>query len=122
MLGLTSQKIPMMQRVLRLFTVKGNCSIILDDIQTITVEMTEMSNSADFWRGGVVVTLFSFSIISRAGKVTFKMYFTSDYKISNVFCVLCIDVCFLCIFNNINFPLHFYEQQKYFMSFKSTNQ
>ncbi len=85
MLGLTSQKIPMMQRVLQLFTVKGICSIILGDIQKITVEMTEMSNSADFWRVGLVVTLFSFSIISRAGKVTFKMYFTTDYKISYVF-------------------------------------
>ncbi len=83
MLGLTSQKIPMMQMVLQLFTVKGICSIIL--INRKYVEMTEMSNSADFWRVGLVVTLFSFSIISRAGKVTFNMYFTTDYKISYVF-------------------------------------
>ncbi len=32
MWGLTSQKIPMMQRVLQLFTVKGICSI-MGDIQ-----------------------------------------------------------------------------------------
>ncbi len=33
MLGLMSQKIPIMQRVFQLFTVKGICSIILGDIQ-----------------------------------------------------------------------------------------
>ncbi len=33
MWGLMSQKIPMKQRVLQLFTVKGICSIILGDIQ-----------------------------------------------------------------------------------------
>ncbi len=82
MLGLTSQKIP--ENYVTVIYCKGNLQYYTD-IQTITVEMTEMSNSADFWRVGLVVTLFSFSIISRAGKVTFKMYFTSDYKISYVF-------------------------------------
>ncbi len=33
MWGLTSQKIPIMLRVLQLLTVKGICSIILGDIQ-----------------------------------------------------------------------------------------
>ncbi len=32
MCGLTSQKIPMMQRILQLFTVKGIWSIVLGDI------------------------------------------------------------------------------------------
>ncbi len=45
MCDLTSQKIPMMQMVLQLFTVKGILCIILGDIQLIPVEITEMSNS-----------------------------------------------------------------------------